>query len=714
MNKEPPTAQKGTILAVEDDRGSLKLLMTVLTAEGYPVRSAVNGELALESVAQAAPELILLDVVMPGIDGFEVCRRLKAHEQTCHIPVIFLSATTDTNERVAGFKMGAVDFISKPFQRQELLARVNTHLTVARLQSDLKRQTADLEQANRSLHSEIAERVTMAADLAESEEKFRTLAGSAQDAFVMLDEEDRVIFWNRAAAGMFGYTEHEITGQTFHDRLVPERFRAAHTKGFAYFKATGTGPAIGKALEMPALRRDGSEFPVELSVAAVKLRDKWVAIAVIRDITGRLRAQETLLHSEERLNLALEATHMGTWELDLSTGTIWRSRLHDQIFGYTSSLETWTTEQFLEHIVPADRKRFTNDFSNPNKNDQVQSECQIIRASDNTHRWINVEGKVYRDKLGKPIRMMGVVVDVTESKLAEQERQATEAQSSLSQKLESVGRLASGVAHEINTPMQFITDNTQFLRRAVTSLTDVLVAYRAVNETVASGNKPDETLALARAAEETNEMEYLLSEIPRTFDETMSGLQRVTHIIKSLKEFSHPNTTAKHAADLNKAINTTIAVSRHEWKYVAEVVTELDPDLPMIPLCIDEMNQVMLNLIVNAAHAIGDAIKVRGEAKGTITLRTKVDGESVLVEVQDNGTGIPESAQSHIFEPFFTTKGVGKGTGQGLAIIRTIVVKNHGGTIHFTTTPGKGTTFHIHLPMPVAGEASATDTAVGT
>jgi len=262
--------------------------------------------------------------------------------------------------------------------------------------------------------------------------------------------------------------------------------------------------------------------------------------------------------------------------------------------------------------------------------------------------------------------------------------------------------------------MQFITDNTQFLRRAVTSLTDVLVAYRAVNETVISGNKPDETLALARAAEETNEMEYLLSEIPRTFDETMSGLQRVTHIIKSLKEFSHPNTTAKHAADLNKAINTTIAVSRHEWKYVAEVVTELDPDLPMIPLCIDEMNQVMLNLIVNAAHAIGDAIKVRGEAKGTITLRTKVDGDSVLVEVEDNGTGIPESAQSHIFEPFFTTKGVGKGTGQGLAIIRTIVVKNHGGTIHFTTTPGKGTTFHIHLPMPDANETPAADTTVGT
>jgi signal transduction histidine kinase len=226
-------------------------------------------------------------------------------------------------------------------------------------------------------------------------------------------------------------------------------------------------------------------------------------------------------------------------------------------------------------------------------------------------------------------------------------------------------------------------------------------------ETIASGKGTDETVALARAAEEENELDYMLGEIPKTFDETMSGLHRVTQIIKSLKEFSHPNKSSKHPADLNKAINTTITISRHEWKYVADLVTELDPDLPMIPLRIDEMNQVVLNLIVNASHAIGDALKQRGDAKGVITVRTKQDGGNVLIEVQDNGTGIPESAQPHIFEPFFTTKGVGKGTGQGLAIIRTIVVKNHGGTIGFTTEPGKGTTFHVRLPLagPVEPQA---------
>lgn len=711
MNSDTLAPGKGTILAVDDDRMSLRLLTTALAAESYHVLSAISGEQALESIATAHPELILLDIVMPGIDGFEVCRRLKEHEETSHIPIIFLSASTETKERVEGFKLGAVDFVSKPFQRQELLARVHTHMAFARLQSKLKRQTADLQHANKLLQGEIAVREEMAASLVESEEKFRTLAGSAQDAFVMLDDQDRIVFWNRAATGIFGYLEKEIAGAKFHELLVPERLRPNYAKGFVRFLTMDTGPTVGQTIEMTTLRRDGTEFPVELSVASVNLREKRVVIAVIRDITGRLRAQETLQHSEERLNLALEAARMGTWELELATHAMWRSRLHDRIFGYDTPLDSWSVDRFYAHVVPDDRERFRTELSKPNKSDQVQCEGQIIRASDQTPRWIMVEGKVCRDKQGKPVRMMGIVIDITENKLAEQERQAKEAQSSLSQKLESVGRLASGVAHEINTPMQFITDNTQFLRRAMTSFTDVLGAYRTVNETIASGKNPDDALALARAAEETNELEYLLGEIPRTFDETMSGLQRVTHIIKSLKEFSHPNTTAKHAADLNKAINTTIAVSRHEWKYVAELVTELDPDLPMIPLCIDEMNQVMLNLIVNAAHAIGDALKQRGEAKGVITLRTKQENNCVLVEVQDNGTGIPESAQSHIFEPFFTTKGVGKGTGQGLAIIRTIVVKNHGGTITFTTEPGKGTTFHIRLPFPPPEEASDSDPA---
>ncbi len=699
MNHGNPTPRHGTILAVDDEPTSLALIKAVLVAEGYQVQSAKTGEQALALIATAPPELILLDIVMPGLDGFEVCRQLKAHEATSHIPLIFLSATTETEERVKGFRLGAVDFVAKPFQRQELLARVHAHLALTRMQAEIKRQAADLREANSLLRSEIAVREKIASSLTESEEKFRTLADSAQDAFVMLDDEDQIIFWNRAAAEMFGYNAEEITGKKFHEHLKPERFRATSANGFSRFLVSDTGLTTGKVTELILLKQDGTEFPVELSVAVVELRGKQVTVAVIRDITSRQRAQETLLRSEERLNLALEAAHMGTWDFDLTNGKVWHSRIHDQIFGYETPADDWTFEKFISHVLPEDRANLHAELAVAKTTGLIMSRCRITRTNDTTQRWINVRGTVQCDKHNVPIRMMGLVVDITDGKLAEEEQKNIEAQNSLSQKLESVGRLASGIAHEINTPMQFITDNTQFLKGAMTSLTGMLTAYQTAIETIANGKNPDEALALARAEEEKNELTYLLEEIPRTFVETMGGLQRVTQIIKSLKEFSHPNKSSKQPADLNKAILTTITISRHEWKYVAELITELDPDLPMIPLLIDEMNQVVLNLIVNASHAIGDALKLRSEPKGIITIRTKQVADSVLIEVQDNGTGIPESAKSHIFEPFFTTKGVGKGTGQGLAIIRTIVVKNHNGTIGFITEPGKGTTFQIRLPI---------------
>lgn len=704
MSQEIPTNRPGTILAVDDEQTSLKILEKVLGADGHHVQSATSGEQALKLIAEKPPELILLDIVMEGVDGFEVCRRLKAHAESRHIPVIFISATTEAEERVQGFKLGAVDFVVKPFQRHELLARVQTHLSLMRMQAELKQQAAELREANLLLQSEISVREMIASSLAESEEKLRTLAGSAQDAFVMLDDQERIIFWNSAAAGMFGCTEREITGQKFRERLVPERLRTTETLAFL---TADKESLVGRVIELAALKKSGAEFPIELSVAAVKLRGKWVTIVVIRDITERIRAQETLLRSEERLNLALDAAHMGTWDLDLTTGTVWRSRLHDQIFGFAEPLAEWNHETFLNCLVPEDRKRYQQEEPFFLKTGRIGSEFRIIRVIDQMERWIRIQGKAYCSKEGQPVRMMGIVLDITETKLADLARQADEFQNSLSQKLESVGRLASGVAHEINTPMQFITDNTQFLKGAVTSLTGVLAAYRTFIETVTSGKNTEEALALVRAAEKEGDLEYLMDEVPRTFTETMSGLQRVTQIVKSLKEFSHPNKSYKHPADLNKAINTTITISRHEWKYVADLIAELDPDLPLVPLCIDEMNQVVLNLIVNASHAIGDALKLRGTAKGVITVRTKQEVDNVLLEVEDNGTGIPESAQSHIFEPFFTTKGVGKGTGQGLAIIRTIVVKNHGGTISFTTVPGKGTTFHIRLPLTVPEEKAA-------
>ena len=179
----------------------------------------------------------------------------------------------------------------------------------------------------------------------------------------------------------------------------------------------------------------------------------------------------------------------------------------------------------------------------------------------------------------------------------------------------------------------------------------------------------------------------------------MEGLNRVASIVHSLKEFAHPKSPELTPVDLNRIIETSLIVSRHEWKYVAEVVTELAPDLPPVPCVADEFNQVILNLVINAAHAIGDALKARGGDRGKIFVRTRHEAPWAIVEVEDTGTGIPDEVRDRVFEPFFTTKAVGKGTGQGLAIVHAVVVKHHHGTIDLTTKPGRGTTFTIRLPL---------------
>jgi len=320
---------------------------------------------------------------------------------------------------------------------------------------------------------------------------------------------------------------------------------------------------------------------------------------------------------------------------------------------------------------------------------------------DGRASWVSTSKFPFRDPEGMLLGTFGISHDVTARKLAEKERREMETKLQLSQKLESVGRLAAGVAHEINTPTQFISDNVRFLTEAYHQLSEVLNGYQALRAKMVDHPDYASGFKTVAALETTNELDYLMGEIPRTLEQSLEGLGRIARIVGSLKEFSHPNSAEKSMGNLNHAIETAIAVSRHEWKYVAEVATELDPNLPSVQCVLDEFNQVILNLIVNAAHTIGDVVKERG-GLGRITVRTRHEAEWAVVEVEDTGTGIPQEVRDHIFEPFFTTKGVGKGTGQGLAIVHTVIVKGHNGRINFTTEIGKGTTFRLALPVAPA------------
>ena len=278
------------------------------------------------------------------------------------------------------------------------------------------------------------------------------------------------------------------------------------------------------------------------------------------------------------------------------------------------------------------------------------------------------------------------------------ERRMLEAQLRQAQKLESIGQLSAGIAHEINTPTQYIGDNGRFLDDAFRTLSTLLVAAKQL------GEPADVKALLTRVARirdlvQEADLDYLLEEVPRAIAQSLDGVERVATIVRSMKEFSHPGSEEKQAIDLNRAIDSTLTVSRNEWKYVAEVVTDFDSALPRVSCLPGDINQVMLNLVVNAAHAIGDKLKGRPTEKGEIRVQTRQDGEWVEIRVSDTGTGIPKEIRGRIYDPFFTTKEVGRGTGQGLAIVHAVITERHGGTIRFDTSPGEGTTFILRLPI---------------
>lgn len=258
-----------------------------------------------------------------------------------------------------------------------------------------------------------------------------------------------------------------------------------------------------------------------------------------------------------------------------------------------------------------------------------------------------------------------------------------------SQKLEAIGQLAAGIAHEINTPLQFVGDNLGFLSEAAEALEQALAQYRA--------QMPEELAPTLRQLEADLDIDYMTTHLRPAFSAAIDGVQRVSVIVQAMKAFAHPGPKEKRPEDLNHALETTLTLSTNVWKYFAVIERDFALDLPKIDCVIGEINQVFLNLITNAAHAIADIVGDTG-IKGSIRISTRSIEHQVEIRIVDTGQGIPESIRSRIFDPFFTTKPIGKGTGQGLPLARAIILQ-HQGSLDFESEVGRGTTFIIRLPL---------------
>jgi signal transduction histidine kinase len=279
------------------------------------------------------------------------------------------------------------------------------------------------------------------------------------------------------------------------------------------------------------------------------------------------------------------------------------------------------------------------------------------------------------------------------------ELRLTQAKLLQAQKLEAIGQLAAGIAHEVNTPTQYVTDNVTFLQRAFEKLLRLNTAQNSLADAARAGDVTEHTLQAVEETRRSIKLDYLTRQVPRAIEQSLEGLGQISSIVKAMKEFSHPSGAEKQPFDIHDVIESTSIVAKNEWKYVADLTFDFDWSLPPVLLLRNEFSQVMLNLLVNAAHAIEQSLPSGSADKGKIVISTKAVDMRAEIRVTDNGCGIPEGARSRIFEPFFTTKKVGKGTGQGLAIAYSVVVDKHGGTIHFETQEGQGTTFVIRLPI---------------
>jgi PAS domain S-box-containing protein len=409
-------------------------------------------------------------------------------------------------------------------------------------------------------------------------------------------------------------------------------------------------------------------------------------IGVRSDITERKNTEAALL----RLAAIVESSEAAIVSVSLSGDVLTWNAAAQRIYGY--SWKEMKDRDFAALMPPELMKEWADILGKVAKGESVEHLETVAQKKDGGRLNVLVTVSPLRDAGGEITGASSIITDITERKFLE--RQLAQAQ-----KLESIGQLAAGIAHEINTPIQYVGDNTRFLRDAFVQLDRVFQGYDKLLAALDSGTDAAQFVADLQALAKATRVSYLRAEIPKSIEDSLDGVARVATIVRAIKEFSHPGPSEKTALDINHAIESTVLVSRNEWKYVAELETELDPDMPVVQCVPGEFNQVILNLIINAAHAIADVVGSKPETKGTITVSTRRDGDWAVVRVRDTGTGIPEAVRPNIFNPFFTTKGVGKGTGQGLSIAHTVVVQKHGGTITFDTEVGSGTTFIVRIPI---------------
>jgi PAS domain S-box-containing protein len=641
------TTEKGVILIVDDTPSNLEVLLDFLEDSGFKVLVAEDGESAIEGAEYAPPDLILLDILMPGIDGFETCRRLKANEATQDIPVIFMTALTETVDKVRGLSLGAVDYITKPLQHEEVLARITLHLNLRNLTKTLQEQNLRLEEEIRERKRSEEEREQAFTALQESEARFRRLVESNIIGIILADLSGKITDANDAFLQMVGYEREELrSGQLHWDKMTPPEYQDVEEKAIAELLSSGVFTSYQKEY----IRKDGTRVPAMVGGAFIE-ESQQTLVGFVLDITERQQAEQKIREQAALLDITTDAILVR----DLGSQIRFWNKAAEHVYGWEvqEAIGKNANELLYRQEALAQLQDIYNSLAEcgswQGELHQVTKQGKDITVAS---RWTLV-----RDLEGQPQSILTVNTDITDKK-------QLEAQFLRAQRMESIGTLASGIAHDLNNALAPILISVQLLEQKLQDEQSQRILKMLEKNTRRSSDLIKQVLSFARGLEGQ-----------RTTVQVGQLIVEIEQIVKQ---------TFSRAIEIRTDIST--------------------PNLWSISGDASQLHQVLLNLCVNARDAMADGgileISVRNLWIDAQYARMNLDakvGPYVVVTVSDTGMGIPREIVDRIFEPFFTTKELGKGTGLGLSTVMGII-KSHGGFVQVCSQVGKGTQFHVYLP----------------
>ncbi len=619
------------------------------------------------------------DSVCLGANYFEACKRARG-EDASHAQKTLEALQDLLNGKRSSFS------IEYPCHSPEERRWFSANFMACYENEELRLVTA---------HELITEKVIAREKLQAEAQEYRLMFDEAGDGIIIRDETGKILRANNIVEEIFGYSLEELSHLKTQNLLHPYDLQSFPIEEIN--RRCRAGETL--RLERRCFKKDGSRIFVQITIRLIN-PERGLFQILIRDISDKKRTEQELQRHAEILQTVFDNLPAIIFLLDPEGRMILSNRALETVLDLQANEIGGFRESICENLFTedADKWRFLDLVS------QATGEWVDFRARTKSGRILDTIWAFIRLTDGSTL---GIGQDITARKQTEEalkkehlKLQHMEAELRLAQKLEAVGQLAAGIAHEINTPMQFVGDSVQFLQSAFEDLMTLFSEYRSFAERGCTIDSQNDRVQDLKRREEELDLEYLLGQIPRALERSNEGIKRVTTIVRAMREFAHPDQKEKELDDINRILQNVLTVSRNEYKYVAEVETDFDDHLPPVMCHVGEIGQVFLNLIVNAAHAIGDVV-AGTERKGLIRVRTRLNGDHVLIEIEDTGTGIPKEIHQRIFDPFFTTKPVGKGTGQGLSIARSIVVDKHGGKIGFESEVGRGTVFRIELP---AGE----------